>query len=81
MNAAASQQPGLPDQSSSDTNGDIGRKHGNTLMSTLRLTLRPEFFALKPHRMNSATVHATAPFLHPTRACARRRVGREPRQN
>jgi hypothetical protein len=23
----------------------------------------------------------TAPFLHPTRACARRRDGREPRQN
>src|SRR5690348_12787513 len=28
-----------------------------------------------------ATLHATAPFLHPTRACARRRDGREPRQN
>jgi hypothetical protein len=26
-------------------------------------------------------IHATAPFLHPTRACARRRDGREPRQS
>ena len=29
----------------------------------------------------AATFHATAPFLHPIRACARRRDGREPRQN
>jgi transposase-like protein len=29
----------------------------------------------------AVAIGATAPFLHPARACARRRDGREPRQN
>jgi SAM (Sterile alpha motif) domain-containing protein len=33
------------------------------------------------HRKLGPTLHATAPFLHPTRACARRRDGREPPQH
>jgi hypothetical protein len=37
--------------------------------------------ATKTIRTTSDGVDATAPFFHPTRACARRRDGREPRQN
>ena len=29
----------------------------------------------------TVALHATAPFLHPSRACARRRDGRVPQQN
>jgi hypothetical protein len=31
--------------------------------------------------LTAADLPVAAPFLHPTRACARRRDGREPRQN
>jgi hypothetical protein len=36
------QQPGL-DQRHRDKNGEISRKHGNTLISTLRLTYGANF--------------------------------------
>ena len=36
------QQPGL-DQRHRDKNGEIGRKHGNTLISTLRQTYGQNF--------------------------------------
>ena len=36
------QQPGL-DNRHRDKNGEIGRKHGNTLISTLRQTYGPNF--------------------------------------
>jgi len=45
--------------------------------------LHPDGYAGK-NRGDTAFVSPsvmTAPFLHPTRACARRRDGREPRQN
>jgi hypothetical protein len=58
------QQPGL-DQRHRDKNGEISRKHGNTLISTLRQTYGPNFASGIPghvklsdvlHRLDEASL-------------------------
>lgn len=52
------QQPGL-DQRHRDKNGEIGRKHGNTLISTLRLTYGQNFAPGIPGHMKLGDVLQT----------------------
>lgn len=49
------QQPGL-DQRHRDRNGEIGRKHGNTLISTLRRTYGQNFAPGIPGHMTLGDV-------------------------